>query len=159
MIGIYLIGHPLDDFKIELQYFCTPGIKLNDISTDLKPFKGKDLLIGGIITMVEHRTTKTGKPFGKFKLEDYEGFVEFTLWSEDYLKFRNYLMESLFVAVKCQVRQRNWGNDPSGENLELKVLNIGLLDQLKETQNKVLTLTLPVESLDEAVLETIVWVS
>jgi DNA polymerase-3 subunit alpha len=156
MIGIYLSGHPLDDFKIELQYFCTPGIKLNDISTDLKPFKGKDLLIGGIITMVEHRTTKTGKPFGKFKLEDYDGFLEFTLWSEDYLKFRNYLMESLFVAVKCQVRQRNWGNDPSGENLELKVLNIGLLDQLKEAQNKVLTLTLPVESLDETVLETIV---
>jgi len=156
MIGIYLSGHPLDDYKIELDYYCTRGLKLNDISADLKAFKGKELLIGGIITMVEHRTTKTGKPFGKFKLEDYDGFLEFTLWSEDYLKFRNFMMESLFVAVKCQVRSKNWGNDPSGDNVEMKILHICLLDKLKETQNKALTLTLSIDTLSESVLNTIV---
>ena len=156
MIGIYLSGHPLDDYKIELQYFCTPNIKLSELANDLKPYKGKDLMIGGIITSVEHRTTKTGKPFGKFKLEDYEGSVEFTLWSEDYLKFRNYLLDNLFVAVKCQVKGKSWGNDPSGENVELKIQTIALLEKLKETQSKVLTLTLPIEMLDESVLNTIV---
>ena len=156
MIGIYLSGHPLDDYKIELDYYCTRGLKLNDISADLKAFKGKELLIGGIITMVEHRTTKTGKPFGKFKLEDYDGFLEFTLWSEDYLKFRNFMLEGLFVAVKCQVRSKNWGNDPSGDNVEMKILHICLLDKLKETQNKALTLTLSIDTLSESVLNTIV---
>jgi DNA polymerase-3 subunit alpha len=154
VIGIYLSGHPLDDFRIELTYFCTRNVLFADLTADLIPFKGKEMILGGIVTGVEHRTTKNGKPFGKFKLEDYYGTLEFMLWSEDYLKFRNHLVDGIFVAVKCIVKPRGWGNDQT-EQLEIKILHIQLLDELRKNQSKTITLSLHLDSIDESFIESL----
>src|SRR5690606_670768 len=70
VVGIYISGHPLDNFKFEMEAFCTVSCsQLNEIESLL----GRELKLGGIVSAVEHRTTKTGKPFGKFTLEDYNG--------------------------------------------------------------------------------------
>jgi DNA polymerase-3 subunit alpha len=84
--------------------------------------------VAGIITDVQHRTSKTGKPFGVFTLEDYTTSFEFILFGEDYIKFRNYLMTQFFLLVKGRVQSRF--NQPG--NLEFKILKIDLLSELKE---------------------------
>jgi DNA polymerase-3 subunit alpha len=68
--------------------------------------------------------TKTGRPFGKLVLEDYSGKFEFMLWSDDYMKFKSYLMPGLFLLVEgaCNVRKA-WGD----QSLEFKIRNIELL--------------------------------
>lgn len=125
VVGFYISGHPLDEYKLEIQHLCRHT--LADLS-DLKLLENKEVSVAGIITDVQHRTSKTGKPFGIFTLEDYMGSFEFILFGEDYVKFRNYLMTQFFVLVKGRVQTRF--NQPG--NLEFKILKIDLLSELKE---------------------------
>lgn len=70
--------------------------------------------------------TKTGRPFGKLTMEDYSGKFEFMLWSDDYLKFKSFLMPGLFLFVEGNVVRKAWGD----QNLEFKIRNIDLLNEL-----------------------------
>ena len=44
--------------------------------------------------------TKTGKPFGTFVLEDYNESYEFALFGDDYVKFRNLMVDGYFLHIK-----------------------------------------------------------
>src|SRR5260221_3384679 len=76
VVGVYISGHPLDNFKFEMDSFCNaPLAALNELDKS----EGKDYKVGGIVATVEHRLTKTGRPFGKMIIEDYSGKFEFML--------------------------------------------------------------------------------
>lgn len=123
VVGIYISGHPLDDFRFELDSFCTAKCQqLNE----LEPMLNRELKVGGIVSQVEHRTTKTGKPFGKFTLEDYSGNATFTLFGEDYMKFRNFMNIGFFLFIEGGVIKNSWGQ----QNIELKIRNIDLLNEI-----------------------------
>lgn len=129
VVGIYISGHPLDNFKFEMESFCTASCaQLNEI----EPLLGRELKLGGIVSAVEHRTTKTGKPFGKFTLEDYTGNTSFVLFGEDYLKFRNFMNIGWFVFVEGAVVKNNWGQ----QNIEFKIRNIDLLNEIGIKRSK-----------------------
>ena len=125
VVGFYISGHPLDEYKLEIAHLCRNT--LPDLA-DLKPLEGKEINVAGIVTDVQHRTSKTGKPFGTFLLEDYMGSFEFILFGEDYIKFRNYLNPSFFLLLKGRVQLRF--NQPG--NLEFKIIKMDLLSELKE---------------------------
>ncbi|HYF67987.1 MAG TPA: DNA polymerase III subunit alpha [Ohtaekwangia sp.] len=129
VVGIYISGHPLDNFRFEMDAFCTAACsQLNEIETLL----GRDLKLGGIVSMVEHRTTKTGKPFGKFTLEDYGGNCTFILFGEDYLKFKNFMNIGWFLFVEGAVIKNSWGQ----QNIEFKIRNIDLLNEIGIKRSK-----------------------
>ncbi|MCU0368740.1 MAG: DNA polymerase III subunit alpha, partial [Cyclobacteriaceae bacterium] len=123
VVGVYISGHPLDNFKFEIDAFCTTP--LNTLA-DIETLEGKECKIGGIVSGVEHRMTKTGRPFGKLVMEDYSGKYEFMLWSDDYLKFKSFLMPGLFLFVEGNVVRKSWGE----QNLEFKIRSIDLLNEL-----------------------------
>ena len=77
VVGIYISGHPLDNFRFEMQAFCKSAC--SDL-VDLDAVLGREIKLGGIVSGVEHRTTKTGKPFGKFTLEDIVGYTFTSIW-------------------------------------------------------------------------------
>jgi DNA polymerase-3 subunit alpha len=58
VVGIYISGHPLDDYKFEMKYFC--NAKLEALRS-LEHHVGKNLTFGGIINDVQHRIAKTEK--------------------------------------------------------------------------------------------------
>jgi DNA polymerase-3 subunit alpha len=129
VVGIYISGHPLDNFRFEMEAFCTAACnQLNE----LENLAGREIKLGGIVTGVEHRTTKTGKPFGKFYLEDYTGNTSFMLFGEDYLKFRNFLNIGWFLFIEGVVVRSNWGQ----QNLEIKIRNIDLLNEIGVKRSK-----------------------
>ena len=68
VVGIYLSGHPLDDFKKEIQWF-TNGILAN--LKDLKPLVNKNINVAGIINDFEFLESKNGKQWCKYTLEDF----------------------------------------------------------------------------------------
>lgn len=123
VVGIYISGHPLDNFKFEMEAFCT-GIcsQLNEPESLL----GREIKVGGIVSAVEHRTTKTGKPFGKFTMEDYTGSTTFTLFGDDYMKFRNFMNMGFFLFVEGTVIKNTWGQ----QSIEFKIRNIELLSEI-----------------------------
>jgi len=88
MVGLYLSAHPLDDYKIIIDHMCKT--QLSELE-NLDALKGQEIAVAGMVVGVQNLMTKTGKPWGKFKLEDYNGGHEFALFGKDYENFRKYL--------------------------------------------------------------------
>ncbi|TXI15061.1 MAG: DNA polymerase III subunit alpha [Pedobacter sp.] len=161
-IGIYLTGHPLDNYKFELEHFCSHPV--NDLlliqkirSTeieqgDLEAFnriKNRELLIGGLISAVNHRTTKTGKPFGSFLFEDYNDSLELMLFGEDYIKFKSFLSEGYFLQIKGSISERFKQKD----NWEFKITGMALLSDLRDKLSKSLTIRLPLHEISDDLIK------
>lgn len=148
VVGVYISGHPLDNFKFELDTFSNSPISaLNDISTS----EGKEFKVGGIVSAVEHRLTKTGRPFGKMVVEDYSGKTEFMLWSDDYLKFKSFLTPSLFLFIEGAVVKKSWGD----QNLEFKIRNIEILNELAAKRVAGLALKISVAMLNAEFVDSL----
>lgn len=143
MIGLYLSAHPLDEYKVILNHMCKAH--LSDLS-DLEQFNGQELGLAGVITSVQEMTTKTGRHWGKFTMEDYDGTHEFALFGKDYEMFRQYLYPNYFLFIRGKVQPRPYGD---GSELEFKVLSMMQLSEMRDTMIKELHVMLPLEELTE----------
>ncbi|MEM9023454.1 MAG: DNA polymerase III subunit alpha, partial [Bacteroidota bacterium] len=146
--GIYLSGHPLDDYRLEIEHFCNVSI------TELKEFEkvlGRELAFAGILTDVQHRFTKTGKPFGVFSIEDFSDSLQVYLFSQDYIDLKKYLVKDWFVFVKGKVQPRKFGDG----QLELKVHKMELLSEVRERMAKTITLKVPVNDVSDDLVDKI----
>ncbi|SJZ92106.1 DNA polymerase III subunit alpha [Sediminibacterium ginsengisoli] len=133
--GMFMSGHPLDHFKFELKYYGITSINdFNEIklTLHLQPNPGKSLRVAGLITDVQHRVTKTGKNFGSFVIEDFSGKTEFVLWSEDYIKFQNYLDKGQNVLLTGFFRPR-FGRPTE---FDFKINIMSLLETVKENMTR-----------------------
>lgn len=148
VVGVYISGHPLDNFRFEMDTFCNAPIS---ILNDLEKSEGKEFKVGGIVSAVEHRLTKTGRPFGKMVVEDYSGKFEFTLWSDDYLKFKSFLMPGLFLFIEGNVLRKSWGD----QNLEFKIRGIDLLNELGVKRTKGLQIKMNAVSINPELITRI----
>ncbi len=114
VVGIYISGHPLDDYKFEMQYFC--NAKLEALK-NLDQHVNKNLAFGGIITNVQHRTAKNGKGWASFMLEGYDESYEFRIFGEEYLKFRHFLIQNNFTFMRVLVKE-GWADKETGKKGE-----------------------------------------
>ncbi len=114
VVGIYLSGHPLDDFKNEMKYFCNSKM---ETLKDLVPHVNKNLSFGGIITNVQHRVAKNGKGWATFVLEGYDENFEFKIFGEEYMKSRHYLIPNSFTYMKILVKE-GWADKETGKKGE-----------------------------------------
>jgi len=149
VIGIYISGHPLDDFKVEMESFCNANVSMFKSPKD---YLGKELTIAGVITDLEHRVSRQGKGWASFTLEDYVDSFEFRIFGEDYLKFKHFLILNNFIHIKITIVE-GWKNKETGivgdprfqyKNFKLlqdvvksfaRKLSIQLnLDEIKETK-------------------------
>ena len=153
VVGFYISGHPLDDYKLELENFC--NLKLSDLS-ELEQIQGKDVLVAGMVSKVEHRFTKGGKPFGTLTLEDYHDSTTFFLFGEDYPKFKPYMTEGWFLFAQCRVQERKWSKE---NELELKLVNLDLLSEIKEKNLRSLYINLDVDELNHQLVDEIISLS
>ena len=114
VVGIYISGHPLDDFKFEMKYFCNSKL---EALRDLVPHVNKSLSFGGIITNVQHRVAKNGKGWATFVLEGYDESYEFKIFGEEYMKSRHYLIPNSFTYLKVMVKE-GWADKETGKKGE-----------------------------------------
>ena len=84
---MFISGHPLDDFKMEIQSFCTGDISMLN---NLEANRGKDILLAAVVSDAEHRFTRKGDPFGTISIEDYNDGIKLFLWRENYLKYKDF---------------------------------------------------------------------
>jgi DNA polymerase-3 subunit alpha len=156
VIGIYLTGHPLDNYRFEINNFCSHQAKhlalINRVKSgegldeDLMEFsklKGRELIVGGLISKSTHRMSKTGKPFGSFIFEDYQESVEMVLFGDDYVKLKQFMEDGYFLQLRGVVAERF---RQSG-NWEFKINSISLLSELRDKLAKVLTVQVPLSEL------------
>ncbi len=140
VIGIYLSSHPLDDYKAIVKNFC--NTTLCEFS-DLTALRGRDFCVAGIVTAVQHQMTQSGKPYGRFTIEDYTDTYQFTLFGKDYEQFRRFCYEQYYLLIRGKVRPRPYNE----AELEPKINSIMMLSDAQESLIKEVMVTLPVEEI------------
>ncbi len=151
--GMFMSGHPLDHFSFEMRHYqFTPINDFNEVrdtlSVNLNQL-GRNFKLAGLVTEVQHRMTKTGKNFGSFVIEDFTGKTDFILWSEDYIKFQNYLEVGQKIFLTGSFRNRY--NQPNA--FEFKITNMSLLETVKQNQTRSIEISMHPSKLDIEILE------
>jgi DNA polymerase-3 subunit alpha len=134
VIGMYLSGHPLDNYKFQLKHFkLDPISEFNEFreAVALQPNPNRIFRIAGLVTDVQHRISKKGNKYGEFYIEDYTSKMKITLFSEDYVKFSNYLEKGTVIYLTGSFRQR-YGR----EEYDFKLSNVMLLESLMRSSTK-----------------------
>ncbi|MDD6891670.1 MAG: DNA polymerase III subunit alpha [Bacteroidales bacterium] len=142
LVGIYLSAHPLDEYAVILENVCSAHMA--ELS-DLTPLQNRDLLLGGIVTGVREGFTKTGKPYGVAKVEDYSGVAEFAFFGNDWVEKKNFFAEGMFLYMHAKCQPRQWKPD----EWEVKVGAIELLPEVKDRLIQKLTVSLPLTAVDD----------
>ena len=145
LVGLYISGHPLDEYKFEMR-FLTKG-KISDLK-DLTLVNGHIFKIGGIISQVQHRMTKKGSPFGQFTFEDYSDSHTFFLFSDTYLKFKSFLEVGWFLSLSGSVQNR-W----KSEELEFKISNMEYLGDIREKAIKGLEIQVNLQDINDNLID------
>jgi DNA polymerase-3 subunit alpha len=145
LVGIYLSAHPLDEYWIILSYVCNTGVaELNEKET----LRGRELLLGGIVTGFREGMTKKGSPYGILKIEDFTGSAEIPLFGNNYVEYSKYGKLGMYLLINGKVEPRQW----RGEDLELQIGNIRLLQDEKDKLVEKISIVLPIHSMDEEII-------
>ena len=145
VVGIYLTSHPLDEYKIIIRNFC--NMPVSELE-ELGHLRKKDFVVGGMVTQVQNLVTKTGKPFGRLTVEDYNGSYTFTLFGKDYENFRKYLYPDYYLMIRGRVTPK-----PYNENeLEPRITSIMQMEEAQQTLVKEMVLTLPIDEITEVMI-------
>ena len=121
-------GHPLDNFSFQLKHYgLTTIAEFNDFkeAVNLHPNPGRTFRIAGLVAEAQHRVAKSGNKYGVFYIEDYTAKMELMLFSDDYVKFSNYLEAGMVIFLTGTFRQRY-----NKSEFEFKVNQISLLESL-----------------------------
>lgn len=177
VVGFYLSGHPLDQYKIEMKEFANITIKKfegvlatlnkekdllngkgNTNGNDpklayLKALKDKSYTIAGIISAPASTSmmTKTGKPYGRFMVEDYTGSLEISMFGDVFEKHKLILSrKDQYVLMRVIADKPSWRED---SDFEIKVMNIVLLSEILEKKAKRLDVNLNLHSISTRLVE------
>ena len=143
--GIYLSGHPLDDYRLEIAKFTKTINRLDE-------FKGQEVAVAGIVTSINHRVGKKGNLFGYTGLEDYEGtLMEFGLFGDTYLKYRHLLEVDTVIYVKGKYQQ-SWRDETV---FELRINEIQLLDEVGNKKIKGVAVNIPIQLLTQQLIDNL----
>jgi DNA polymerase-3 subunit alpha len=143
VVGFYISGHPLDQFKLEIENFCS------DTIDNIENYKNKEVCIAGIVTKNVVRQGRNGNPFALFSIEDYNGSLDMALFGEDYVNLSKYITVGQFVYIKGKVQLRYGTND----QWEVKPTQIQLLSELRKKLCKGLHVSLDLARVNGKVVE------
>jgi DNA polymerase-3 subunit alpha len=105
LLGFYVTGHPLDDYRPALE----SGKYVPIASLDQEEDKST-VVVAGALTSVERKATKKeGKPFAVVILEDLTGSLELMIWSDAYAKAAPLLEVGNVVTVTGRLDLREEG--------------------------------------------------
>jgi len=132
--GIYISGHPLDDYRLEMKHFTTCSLDKID------HFKEHKIKVAGIVTMAQHKVNQKGSGFGIFAIQDFVGNLELRLFQEQYIKYKEFFIPGEAIFIEGVYRQSR-----HNDNFYFNVNNVRLLETVGQEMTKSLTLKVPLE--------------
>ena len=146
LVGIYISGHPLNNFKFEIDHFTTHT--LQDLEEQNLKLEGADIRLAGLINTVREAVSKNGKPYCIFTLEDFSGTREFAMFGERYTENKSWieLNAQIFIVAKGEKSYR----DP--DKLDLNIQQMTFLEDTVANQLKKVTIDMSVNDINEAMM-------
>ena len=148
LIGVYVSGHPLESFTAEAKAFSTATLGdvdrlgLENGSDDVDRRNRPVYSFCGIITDIQRRTTKTGKPMAFATIEDFTGQGELVCFSTVLARVDQALKVDEIVLAKGNAEIR-------GGNLKIIVQDIIPMWQVREQMIKSIVVRVKTDSLNE----------
>lgn len=117
MTGLYISGHPLDDYKESLKVQTTTTIENinksyelfienlnNSIEDQEMPIKDNDnVILGGILTEVKQKVTRNNTIMAFVQLEDLSGTIEVIVFPKVLDRYRDVIEEDALVRIKGRI--------------------------------------------------------
>jgi DNA polymerase-3 subunit alpha len=103
-LGVYLSGHPLDDWVEKFRQNQVTAIAELEEEAD-----GKDVLVGGVVTNWRVIRTRSGSQMAGFRLEDLTGSVEVVVFPQLFEKVRDGYAPERVTIVKGRIEEQEQG--------------------------------------------------
>ncbi len=143
LVGMYISGHPLDQFKYELK-----KLKYTLVSEFKSKPNGQELILIGMIQNARQGISKKGNPYGAFQLVDYDGSEEIFLNGDRYLKWAHMFQNNNMVLIKGKNATRFSNSDQS----EFQISQMELLNNVSEKMISGILLEMDVQEITEVLL-------
>ncbi|MDB4443533.1 DNA polymerase III subunit alpha [Saprospiraceae bacterium] len=142
--GIYISGHPLDDYKLEIENYTTCTLE------DLENHKGGNLNLAGVVIAANNRIDKKGNGYGFFTIQDYNSSLELALWRDDYNDYAARMKPGEVVFIKGKYEYNNYR-----EEYQFKVQEIQQLAAIGLKMTESITLKLHVQKITDDLIDEI----
>jgi len=127
-LGLYLTGHPIDEYDQEIKYLVSARIA--DLTTDKKTRK-----IAGLVVAMRVMRTKRGDTMGFITLDDRSGRIEVAVFADTYTQYKDKLIKDALLIVEGQVSQ----DDYSG-GIKMRADSVVSLTDARQQQLRAISL-------------------
>ena len=135
LVTIYLSAHPLDPYYMELVHGCNCQCS----EFEEKQVDGADLTFGGLVTAMQERTGKSGKPFGIVAIEDFSGKMEMRLFGKTFDAWRDKFKVGDAIYVHCTFQAARY--NPSF--IDMNIQEVARLEDIKGSRANTLRIFIP----------------
>ncbi len=142
--GIFISGHPLDDYQLELENYVNCTLDRVEESVDIP------LQIAGMVSEVFHGSTQKGLGYAKFTIQDFRGSLKLSIYNEAYKNFKDLINVGEVLYIE--------GTNSTGYNSDnyfFRVKGIRLLDTIGKSMTKSITIQLPILDINNAFIQSI----
>jgi DNA polymerase-3 subunit alpha len=98
MLGFYVTGHPLDEYSEKVRELAS-----HDSETVEGLTRGVEVKLCGILTGIQRKRNKEGKPWASMQIEDRKGSLEAMLFASQYEANLQFLAEDRAVMVRGSI--------------------------------------------------------
>lgn len=139
--GIYISGHPLDDYRIEIEnYINAPLDRVESI-------KNQTVKIAGLITSAMHGVSGNGNGYARFTLQDYHGSIDLALFRENYSRWQTLITKGKVIYLEAKNIQTKTGN------FYFKISRLMLLESVGKQLTRSITIKLELDDINDTLLE------
>lgn len=96
-LGLYLTGHPIERYVVELSDFVTARI------ADLNPTREQTVIVAGLVVAMRVMNTRRGDKMAFVTLDDRSGRIEMAVFSDVFESCRDMLSKDKLVVVAGEV--------------------------------------------------------
>ncbi|WP_108126849.1 DNA polymerase III subunit alpha [Saccharospirillum mangrovi] len=127
-LGLYLTGHPIDEYEAEVNRIASMRLgELNVSPDELRRMRKSTKTLAGLVLGVRTRQTQRGDTMAIVTLDDRTGRVEMTLFGDDYQRYRELLEPDEVIIVEAEV-----GWDDYAERARVRAQKLYSLTQARQ---------------------------
>jgi DNA polymerase-3 subunit alpha len=104
--GVYMTGHPLDDYADVLKDMTMTAARVEDGEEDGQDLDGMFVDMGGILTEVKGKATKKGDYMAFLTLEDMTGQIECLAFPRVFERYQPLIREDEAVVISGKISVR-----------------------------------------------------
>ncbi len=136
-LGLYVTGHPIDEYEVELRKFAPVRI------ADLRARKDSNQVLAGLIVATRTIKTRRGGTMTILQLDDRSARIEVVVYADSNVENREQLTKDQIVIVEGEV-----GKDDYNGGLSVKASTLRTLIEARQNYASELTIELSQDMVD-----------